>query len=255
MVGFTGNGYVIPHGVDLRNFKPVSRDAARKSIFKEILPDNAFLFGCVNRNQGRKRQDLILYCFKKFLEETGAKDAYLYLHCAPDDMGYDLDQLTTYFGLDKKKVLMPMDNFTVWNQVKESSMHLIYNSMDVHLSTTQGEGWGLCNLESMTCGIPNILPDYAALGEWAKDAAYMVPVSSFMVNTGGLNTVGGVVDTDLFVEAMIEMYHNSSLRDHYSAKSLELAQNENFNWRNISGKFHSAMVETYNRWLEARQQT
>lgn len=142
--GFTGRAAVIPHGVNTNIFKSVDRNKAREAYgLGRILPEDAFIFGNVNRNQPRKRQDLSIKFFKEFVDRTGADNAYLYLHCATDDMGYDIPQLAHYFGVSGK-VLVPSGNFGVWAKIKDELMYLVYNSFDVHMSTTQGEGWGFC---------------------------------------------------------------------------------------------------------------
>ena len=253
--GYTKPATVIPHGIDLRYYKPIGTEEARKRLgIAKGMPEGAFVFGNVNRNQPRKRQDLTLMYFKRWLEEYKPdRDVYLYFHCAIDDIGYDLEQLTAYFGLGKH-VLVPDRSLTVWNGIKEEHMHLIYNSIDVQISTTLGEGWSLCNMEGMACGVPQIVPDYSALGEWARGAARLVPCTSLCVAPGNINTVGGIADEEIFVKEMQLMYENKELREEYSRRGLELVRKEEYRWANIAAQFDTVlqkiMHDKYNKVKE-----
>lgn len=240
--GFMGDAFVIPHGVDLQNFKKATQAQAREAYgLSSALPKDAFIFGNVNRNQDRKRQDLSIKYFKHFLEETKSNNAFLYFHCSAADLGYDINQLATYYGINER-VFMPAGNFGVWSKIKEELMYIVYNCFDVHMSTTQGEGWGLSSLEAAACGIPQILPDWSALGDWAKDIALMVPCTTTSTTTSNINVIGGVADETEFVNAMVRMYNDPDLRAEYGEKGFKLAQDPKFSWANIALQFRQVLT-------------
>lgn len=240
--GFTGRAAVIPHGVNTNSFYPVDRNEARKAYgLDSIVGENTFIFGNVNRNQLRKRQDLSIKYFKEFIDYTGADDVFLYLHCAMDDAGYDIPQLASYYGVNGK-VLIPSGNFGVWAKIKDDLMYLVYNSFDVHMSTTQGEGWGLSSLEAAACGLPQILPDWSALGDWASDIALMVPCTHTNTTVAKINTIGGVPDQEEFVKAMHQAYTDPALRARLGRKGLELATDPKFRWYNIAMQFRNVLA-------------
>jgi D-inositol-3-phosphate glycosyltransferase len=99
----------------------------------------------------------------------------LYLHvCPTGDVGYGIDQLAKYYNL-KGRVILAQPG--VYHGSTDDEMALTYRAANVGISTTQGEGWGLTTMEGMACGLPQIVPDWSALGEWAAPAAYLVPCS------------------------------------------------------------------------------
>jgi glycosyltransferase involved in cell wall biosynthesis len=98
-------------------------------------------------------------------------------------------------------------------------------------------------MEGMACGVPQIVPDWSALGEWARDAARLVPCTSICVAPGNINTVGGVVDEELFVQEMQNMYSNKELRDEHSRRGLELVRKQEYRWANISAQFDSLLQQ------------
>src|SRR4030095_6152956 len=81
-----------------------------------------------------------------------------------------------------------------------AQLPLIYSALDVQVTTTLGEGWGLTTMEGMACGTPQIVPDWAALGEWATPAL-KVPCSLQLAHPG-INTVGALPDKEAFMKAL-----------------------------------------------------
>jgi glycosyltransferase involved in cell wall biosynthesis len=126
----------------------------------------------------------------------------------------------------------------------ESTLTMIYNIFDVYLSTTQGEGFGLPCFEAMACGVPPIVPDWAAFGELVGDAGIRVPCSSTIATEHGINVIGGVMDKRLAVEALELMYADRAARERYSARSVALAGQSRYRWENIGEAVRVAVNET-----------
>lgn len=226
--------YIIPHGFDSSIFEPVSKEECKKVI---NIDSGFFVFGNINRNQARKRLDLTMMYFKEWVEDK-PENVKLYLHCSVKDQGWDILQLADYLGITDR-LLLTSTKMTSFEGIPRTELKYVYNSFDVQISTTHGEGWGLTNLEGMACGVPQIVPDYSALGEWPRGAVEYVPVSSYYVNTNGLNTIGGVPDKDSYLKSMDKLYYDSDYREELSRKSLELASNPKFSWREVSSSFSS----------------
>lgn len=229
--GVTKPTAVIGLGVDRNIFKPGDKDGARKILG---LPDDiasGFIVGNVNRNQPRKRMDLTVKYFADWVNVYGIADAFLYLHVAPTgDMGYHCDQLAKYYGVNDKMVYAEPD---MWKSTPEHFVVTTMQAFDVGISTTQGEGFGLTSLEMMACGVPCILPDWSALGEWAKNGAWMVPCHNTAV-TPRANVIGGIPDPDEFVHALNTLYENKQSREKLANKGLGLAMEPQFNWNHIA---------------------
>ncbi len=228
---------VIPLGVDTSIYHPRDRGVAREAMQfgrgdgSGIDLANAFIVGNVNRNQPRKRLDLTIAYFAEWVRDHRVEDAFLFLHVAPTgDLGYDCEQLARYCGVGDRIILAQPG---VWHGISEEQLATVYSTFDVMLTTTQGEGWGLTTLEGMACGVPQIVPDWAALGEWAAPAAAMVPCTEIAVTPNKINVIGGVPDRVGTIDALQRVYEDEAVRRDMSAASLALARRDDFQWRKI----------------------
>jgi D-inositol-3-phosphate glycosyltransferase len=239
--GYQNPATVIPLGVDLEIYHPMDKELLRKR-FMPKLPAGSFIVGNANRNQPRKRLDLTIRYFCRWVKEFDVENAFLYLHVAPTgDRGYDCGQLFDYYrrtlkhhGLEKRLFLAEPE---MGYGVNEKTLAATYSLWDVQVSTTQGEGWGLTTLEGMACGVPQICPDWAALGEWAKPAVILVPCSSTAVTPNNINVVGGIADEDRFLNALNHVYSVPDLQGDMISKGLDLANQPQYRWSNIGERW------------------
>ncbi|MCR4301794.1 MAG: glycosyltransferase family 4 protein [Sulfuricaulis sp.] len=241
--GYEGPASVVPLGVDTTVYHPADKMEARSARGIASLGD-AFIVGNVNRNQPRKRWDLTVRYFAEWVKSKKVSDAYLYLHVAPTgDMGVDVKQLAKYYGvLDHLALMEP----PTWYGIAEEEMRDTYNCFDVQVTTTQGEGFGLTTFEGMACGVPQIVPDWAALGELCAGAAWMVPCTSTAINpvAPGLNVIGGVPDEGKFIEALDALYRHPDYRETNRAAALERARQPRFRWENVGAAWLAVIAET-----------
>ena len=82
-----------------------------------------------------------------------------------DPMGWDLRMIFSQTALVEGRDFMfpPEDDFN--RGAEKSKLNRIYNAMDVFLTTTTGEGWGLTITEAMACGVPVIAPAHTSINE------------------------------------------------------------------------------------------
>lgn len=231
---FAKNASVIPLGVDRSVYYPGNPREAREALeLPEQLKD-AFIFLNVNRNQPRKRFDLSIRYFKKFLDLTNSKDTYLYLHSAPTgEAGVDIEQLGRYYGLQGRVI---MSTPSPYCGVSEARMADTYRAANVIVTTTQGEGFGLTTLEAMACRRSVILPLWSALEDLFGGVTYGVPCTSTAV-TPGANVLGGIADEDEFVEAMARAYTNTWLREFTEKQCYDRACETRFDWNDIGQRW------------------
>jgi glycosyltransferase involved in cell wall biosynthesis len=207
--------------------------AARRAMnLSPILNfQNIFIVGSVNRNQPRKRWDLLIKYFATWVKEYDIDDAYLFLHTAPTgEEGIDVKQLSAYYGILSKIILVTP---ATWYGPDDSVMRETYNCFDVAASTTQGEGMGLTTLEAMACGIPSIAPDWAALGEWGKGAMQLIPCTSTAIGPPYLNVIGGIADEELFIKALDNLYVSREEQKKWSKVALAKTEEDQFRWNTV----------------------
>jgi len=195
-------------------------------------PDEIFLIGSVNRNQPRKRLDAIMQILKILIdkyEKPDGKRFYVHFHCAIEDShGWDLPWLSRYYGVENRVILDP--NLKPGVGVPDHILNYIMNSYDVHLVPTNSEGWGLSILETMACGIPNVISDYSAHGDWAKGSALMIKLAA-RIHEPITNHIKGIIDVEHAAEQIASLYNDHKLQKEYRKKSFQLA--EKLQWKNV----------------------
>lgn len=158
---------VVYYPLDVENFYPTSQ---KKIIyFNEFNTKDKFVIGYVGRNQWRKDIGRLIKIFSLFKKKHN--DAYLYLHSNPKEgkanfsgnFLYLLKDFGLYLGRD---YAIPPDDFTQQCGIPRQSMNDIYNSFDVFLSCSTGEGFGLPYAEAMLAGVPVIMPDNTVAREF-----------------------------------------------------------------------------------------
>jgi glycosyltransferase involved in cell wall biosynthesis len=233
--GYVGPASVIPLGVDLDIYQPTDRMEARertgiaRALTRRGLPPDAFIVGCVGRNQWRKRFDLTMEYFAEWVHSAGITDALLWMHSAPSgNDAWDLVDMAKLFRV-AERVAVPKIPQTV-EGTPEPIMARTYACFDALFTTTLGEGFGLPMFEAMACGVPVIAPDWSALGELLKDVAALVPCTSIAVHPSQTNTVGGVMDKRRAVEALDLVYQDRLLRKSMRDLGIARAGEPRFRW-------------------------
>ena len=162
---------VLPHGVNATFWTPSDRTEARNEIG---LSPASFVLLNPNRNQWRKRNDLTITGFVKWLanrrdRETGnLPDAILHLHCDPwTTEGWHLIEI--YEDACKLHGVEDPGHQHICKThhlpITDEGMRQIYRSANAVISSTSAEGWGLCHSESAACGIQQIVPRHSSFTE------------------------------------------------------------------------------------------
>ncbi len=212
---------LIYHGVDTKVYKPMSKEEKLKIRKKTGIPENAFMVGTNGANTwDRKDFPRVIRIFSEFVKKNNAKDALLYLHANPDGLegrAYSLPELSKLYDItDQVKYAHQK------NQLWDSGLAKMYNSLDVYLSASRAEGCGLPILEAQSCGIPAIVPNNSAQPEWVEGHGWVVPCSDHIVTlTTPLHNKWYLMDVEKAVEALTEAYQNRELLAKYSKEARE----------------------------------
>lgn len=157
---------VLLHGYNPQQCFSVPKELARKQL---SLPADMFLFLNLNRNQPRKRYDILIMAFVELLVKYPTKPLFLLCICDKGEKGgWWLFEL---FSRELKLRGVAIEPFaqrliiTAQNMsFKDEEINLFYNAADVGISTADGEGWGLCQFEQMGVGVPQVVPDRGVQG-------------------------------------------------------------------------------------------
>lgn len=240
---------VVPHGVDSDVFFPVEKKMARRRM---QVPGEAFVVGYVHRNQPRKRQDLMLRTFAKFIKgvrDSGVgtesieeireapvtvNDAVLVVHAALDHHnGWDLEELARSYGITGHVQFTKGEG----DHMPVEDLNLLYNCFDVNANVGGGEGWGLSHFESGISGVAQMVPDWSATGEIWEGRAKLLDVVEVRHETYHLNTMQGVVDSDAAADALLELYEDEEHRNHLGEQAKALVSRDEYTWDAVAEQF------------------
>jgi glycosyltransferase involved in cell wall biosynthesis len=166
--GITRPVDVLQHGFDADIFKPISRLEARKKL---NIPADAFVYVSLNRNQPRKRYDLLLMGFVELLVKYPTKPIFMLCICDKGEKGgWPIFEL---FTRELRKRGVPVERFggrlMLTSQdmsFRDEEINMFYNVADVGVTAADGEGWGLCSFEQMGVGVPQVVPDIGGYKEF-----------------------------------------------------------------------------------------
>lgn len=170
---------VILHGFDKDMYPVLSKKDIRKNL---KVPEDAFVFLNVNRNQPRKRYDILIMAFVELLVKYPTKPIFLMCICDKGEKGgwwlFELFQrelrlrgvTPEHFG---GRLMLSSQDMVF----KDEDINAFYNLADAGVNSADGEGWGLCNFEQMGVGIPQVVPNIGGFREYCnKDNS--VPVEA-----------------------------------------------------------------------------
>lgn len=198
----------IPHFVDCNKFYKLSNKVELRKKWsnysyncekKRVDYSKKRILLYVGRNQVRKMPQRLIKMFSLLCKDKKYDDTILLMKCDPRDAacgGVSLIDLSKSLNISTRVFFVHPSwhsGFTV------SDMREVYNLGDVYVTSTSGEGWGLCSTEAMSCELPLVQPMYTAQTEQVDgDSKQLVGLTTCL--TGTYNVERGLVDIKLFCE-------------------------------------------------------
>jgi D-inositol-3-phosphate glycosyltransferase len=233
---------VIPHGVDIGRFSPMSKDKARDELG---IPKDKFVVFNGNRNQPRKRIDLTIQAFAKFAQDK--PDTMLYLHMGLKDLGWDIMPLFRHEmerrGLPAENRLVLTSNSMSYNDAPpDELLNKIYNAADVGLNTADGEGWGLVSFEHASCRKPQVVPRHTVCQDIWEGVGMTADISTWVYDKD-LGVERGLVNTDHVADMLTELYTNKNTYNEVADACYALTQRREYRWETVAAGFSTAIDE------------
>lgn len=187
---------VLEHAVDPTIFTCMPPDA-RLAIRTNLgIPSNAIVLLNANRNSQRKRLDLTVMGFVGLLKARPRDPLYLSIvtNLQPQSgANYDLQRIFVdelkLAGLeiqDYARRFLLVDTSPP-NVFGDDAINQIYNMADIGINTSDGEGFGLCQLEHMYTGAPQVVTDIGSYKTFLTSE-----VADFIRPNGRMYFAGGM---------------------------------------------------------------
>lgn len=156
---------VLEHAVDNEVYHKLQK--IKKEAFKVSMniPKDAIVILNANRNSQRKRLDLTIQGFVRYLSKNPNVYLLLLTHNSHEagayyDVGRIYIEELKVHNMDKElyaKHMVVIDSSAV--ALNDTKINEIYNAADIGINTSDGEGFGLCQLEHLYTGAPQIVTD------------------------------------------------------------------------------------------------
>lgn len=164
---------VIPHFVDETIFK-IQQSIELENIKQER--NAPLILGYVGTNSGRKN----LYTLLQLISELSHLNIELWMvteNSTPD--GINIQEVASQFNIINKIRIFP--------RLNQEELVKFYNSIDVYVSTSLSEAFGLPIIEAQSCGVPVVVSNIGAHREIAKlDNKLIKTVASVSPNSSGM---------------------------------------------------------------------
>jgi glycosyltransferase involved in cell wall biosynthesis len=220
---------VLRHGFSPDMFKPIDKTRVRGTLG---IPANSFLMLNVNRNSPRKRYDILIKAFVELIVKYPTKPIFLLCICDKGEKGgYPLFEIYLE-EMEKRSVNVGMfkDRLMVSNvdqSLPDSEINNLYNVADIGVTTTEGEGFGLCQLEQMGVGVPQVVPNIMGINEFcnANNSILVQPSVHYYVpvGMGALCGEASAVDSHDYCMGIETYMLDSTLREAHGLEAKKMA--------------------------------
>lgn len=154
----------IPHGVDPEVFKPIPiRQRGILRLQNEV--DNKFVISYLGTNAKRKRLDLLIRAYAKFLSLYDTEQKSILLLKTKKNGYYDLDDVIAVVAKETSFPNLRERIRLVEKEMSEQEVNQLINISDVGFNATSGEGFCVPVIEYLMCGVPFIAGRHTSFPE------------------------------------------------------------------------------------------
>ena len=205
---------VMEHGVDMSVFNRQT-DSERIATRKQMnIPSDAIVFLNMNRNSERKRLDLSVMAFARLLKRNPELPIYmLFVTSMNPQSGAHYNPIQIYMN---ELNLLKLDVLKLGQRIvsldtsppklfDDKTVNSFYNACDYGINTANGEGFGLCQLEHLATGAPQVVIDVGDYNSFMnKNVAEIVPATSYsyMSMTTGIGLTQKSASAEEVADAM-----------------------------------------------------
>lgn len=238
---------VLEHGFNPSQHYPIPKALSR--IYFNLGQDD-FIILNANRNQPRKRLDIMMMSFAMFISRHIDEPIKLLIATAHQGAWHLLElyerELKQY-GISLEEGMKHIVLVDRPQALTDEDINILYNTADVGINCAMGEGWGLCNFESAAIGIPQIVPDIGGFKDFFdKDSALLVQPKVKLytdMTIDGCPGVAEICDYVDFADAMETYYADQELRKAHATNARSKIIKK-YNWDDLSTKLVEYIKES-----------
>jgi glycosyltransferase involved in cell wall biosynthesis len=240
--GITKPTGVLEHGYSPMLHYPVPKKLAR--MFFNLKMDD-FIIINANRNQPRKRLDLMMMAFAEVVSRHTAEPIKLLIATAPTGAWnlieiYERELRIRGLTLEEgMKHIIFIDNPQA---LTDEDMNTLYNTSDIGINTCSGEGWGMCNQEPAGMGIPQIVPNIGGFRDFLdKDCAILIEPKIKLYTDMTIDGCPGcaeICDAMDFADAIDQYYADEDMRKLHGENARKKIIN-NYKWNDLGEKLYT----------------
>lgn len=249
--GITKPTDYLQHGFDPRLNYPVPKHLARLHFG---LKQEDFIVINTTRNVPRKRQDIMIMAWAKFVSHHQGEPVKLLLAMHPTQGSWNLIELYEHelreydMTLEEgMKHIILIDNP---QQLTDEDLNTLYNAADIGINTTQGAGFELTVSEGMGIGIAQIATYTGGIRDFLdKDSGY--PVTPMIqgytdMTTDGCNGKYEMCHPDDFAEAIEAYYADEEMRKQHGDNARKKMLTK-YRWEDLGEKLYSIFMKVMDR--------
>ena len=237
---------ILEHGFNPAMHYPIPRKLARMYF---NLKEEDFIIMNANRNQPRKRLDIMMMAFAEVVSRHITDPIKLLIATAPNGAWNLIEIYERELGLrgvsfeDGMKHIIFIDNP---QGMTDEDINTLFNASDVGINTAMGEGWGLCNFEAAACGVPQIVPAIGGfLDFFDKESAIMIKPKIKVYTDMSIDGCPGcaeICDAIDFADAIDIYYNDDELRKKHGENARKRIL-KNYRWQDIGEKLHKQICQ------------
>ena len=206
---------VVKHGIkDISQIKNTDVETCKNELG---FDKNSFIFVNLNRFATKKRLDISVISFVKFLKKCNPKNAYLYFPAISNkDKNADILKNIYRHELKLNELEGFENNLVIRTEpLSDEDIEKIYIASEVGLNSCDGEGFGLCNYEHAALGRPQIVTKVGGLVDYFNENNSIPCVPKYRSYTDE-NEMSEVIDPEDMANGMVKYYQTRSFYNKHS---------------------------------------
>lgn len=238
---------VLRHGFNPEVKFPIDKKIARKYFG---LGDEDFIILNINRNQPRKRWDIVMKAFAEFVSRHRGEKFKLFIGTAVtgawnlmEIYKRELAKRDISFEEGQKHIII----IDTPQKLSDEEINILLSCGDIGISAADGEGFGLCNFEHAGIGRPQVVSKVGGFKDFFDDdrAVLCDPVLNYYVDASrdGVGGEAQLIDYSDLTEGMELYYANPEMREKHGQRARRYIL-DNYSWADIASTLYDACCKT-----------